>query len=202
MENATTGYAPPALSPATGQQQRRLWKIGRLARANDAIEAVTTRCHIAASPEEVWHRLMFFEEVPQRARGLLRTVLPQPIRTAGEGKRIGAVVQCLYTSGCLMKRITAIEPPHTLRFEVVAQELGIESCVTTVAGAYEIRGDADGATVALTTRYRGHLRPRLLWRPFERVVAHQLHRHILSGMSVPGTCSGSASADSRSGRLD
>jgi hypothetical protein len=49
-------------------------------------------------------------------------------------------------------------------------------------GSYEIRAEGGGAEVVLTTRYRGHLRPRWLWRPFEHFVAHRLHRHILDGM--------------------
>lgn len=192
MENATVGHARPALLPAARQQQERLWQVGRMFRANCTIDVLTTHCHIAAPPEDVWRMLMFFEGVPQRARWPLRTVLPQPIRIGRTGKEVGAAVNCLYTSGRLLKRITAIEPPRVLHFEVVAQELGIESCVTTVTGSYEIRGDGGGSAVALTTRYRGHQRPRWLWRAFERVVAHQLHQHVLSGMSAAGTCSGSA----------
>lgn len=40
-----------------------------------------------------------------------------------------------------------------------------------------------GATVACTYS-RGDLRPRWLWRPVEKFLAHQLHRHILGGMGA------------------
>ena len=49
-------------------------------------------------------------------------------------------------------------------------------------GSYEMSDHPGGSELVLTTRYRGHLRPRWLWRPLERFLAHRLHRHILDGM--------------------
>ena len=96
----------------------------------------------------------------------------------------GATVECSYSRGSLRKRITVLERPRLVRFEVIEQNLGVERCVTTVEGSYEIRSNGGGSEVALTTKYRGHLRPRWLWRPLERLLAHRLHRHILAGMGA------------------
>ena len=118
---------------------------------------------------------MFYEEVPQRPPWLLRALLPTPMRTRGGGKHAGDIIECTYSRGRLLKRITVVEHPHLLRFEVIEQQLGVERCFVTVEGSYAIRATDRGSEVALTTRYRGHLRPRALWRPFERLLAHQLH---------------------------
>jgi hypothetical protein len=111
-------------------------------------------------------------------------LLPSPVRTQASGKHVGASVECVYSRGSLLKRITVLDRPRLVRFDVIEQQLGIERCVTTVEGSYEIRAVGDGCDVALTTKYRGHLRPRRLWRPIERSLAHALHRHILSGMGA------------------
>lgn len=161
-----------------------LWLIGRLFRPAAAIDAVTTRAGFDAAPDEVWQRMVFYEEVPHRPPLLLRLFLPTPVSTRGDGRRVGAMVECTYSRGSLVKRITLFERPRQVRFEVVEQCLGVERCVTTVEGSYELAADGDGAQVALTTRYRGHLRPRWLLRPFERLLAHQLHGHILAGMGA------------------
>ncbi len=166
-----------------------LWLVGHLFPPGAAIDAVTTRGRFDAPPDAVWQKLMFYEEVPQRPPLLLRMFLPSPVRTQGGGKHVGATVECGYSHGSLVKRFTVLERPRLVRFEVIEQRLGVERCVTTVEGSYEFRAVAEGCEVALTTRYRGHLRPRWLWRPLERLLAHQLHRHILSGMGasrVPG----------------
>ena len=65
------------------------------------------------------------------------------------------------------------------------QELGVEDSISmTRRLVRDPRPDGGGSEVVLTTNYRGHLRPRLLWRPFEHFIAHGLHRHILDGMRI------------------
>ena len=161
-----------------------LWLVGRLFPPGRAIDAVTTVAAFEAPPEEVWKKMIFYEEVPRRPPLLLRIFLPSPKKTQGGSKRVGATVECSYSRGSLVKRFTVLEPPHLVRFDVIEQELGLERCVTTVEGSYEIRADGRGSEVALTTKYRGHLRPRWLWRHLERLLAHRLHRHILAGMGA------------------
>ena len=56
------------------------------------------------------------------------------------------------------------------------------ACLSLSDGVYEIRAVPGGSEVALTTRYRGHLRPRALFRPLERRLTHEIHGHILAGM--------------------
>jgi len=81
-----------------------------------------------------------------------------------------------------VKRITAIEAPRCIAFEIVEQELGIESCIVAKSGSYAIRRTRHATEVLLTTNYQSHLHPRSLFRPFERLAIHQLHRYILNGM--------------------
>ncbi|MGB7022205.1 MAG: hypothetical protein WBD73_00260 [Candidatus Acidiferrales bacterium] len=147
-------------------------------------EAVATRVHFDASPEAAWDRLMFFEEVPGRAPLLLRALLPRPIRTEGDKTRIGTKVRCVYKGGDLVKRITSVEAPHLLEFEVVDQRLGIEDCIRTLGGSYQIYSCGDAADVVLITNYEAYLRPRSLWRPLETLLVSQLHKHILRGVSA------------------
>lgn len=163
---------------------RLLARIGRLFPRNETIDKVETKAEFEASPEMVWQAMLFYEEVPHRPMPLLRMFLPAPIRTRGEKTRVGAIIECTYDGGYLEKRITTSERARFVGFDVTIQDLGVEDCISMNDGSYAIRGNDDRSEVVLTTRYRGHLRPRWLWRPFERFLAHRLHRHILDGMRV------------------
>lgn len=154
------------------------WLLARKA----VSEAVATRVHFNASPEAVWNHIMFYEEVPGRPPFLLGAVLPRPVRTEGDKTRVGGTVRCEYRRGDLVKRITCVEPPHFLQFEVIGQRLGIEGCVLTLGGSYQICTCGDATDVVLITNYRAFLRPRYLWRPVEAFLVSQLHRHILRGV--------------------
>ena len=163
---------------------RILARVGRLFPRNMIVDRVDTTVHFDATPDAVWQGMLFYEEVPRRPMPLLRLFLPAPIRTQGEKTRVGATIECTYEGGYLEKRITAAEPAHFVRFDVLIQELGIEDSISMLGGSYRISPEGGGAEVVLTTLYHGHLRPRWLWRPWEQFLAHRLHRHILDGMRV------------------
>jgi len=153
--------------------------------AREAVkERVATLVHFDARPEVIWNRLMFYEEVPGRAPFLLRALLPRPIRTEGDKTRVGTIVRCLYNRGDLVKRITTVDPLHTLEFEVIEQRLGIEDCLLTLGGSYQLFSCANTADVVLITNYQAYLRPRSLWRPLEARLLSQLHKHILRGVNA------------------
>ena len=145
---------------AVGWYRLASWLFGH----GTVCETVATRFHFDASPAAVWNHIMFYEEVPGRPPFLLRALLPRPVRTDGNKTRVGAIVRCTYREGDLLKRITSLEPPHFLGFAVIEQSLGIEDCVLTLRGSYEIFACGNASDVVLITNYQAHLRPRYLWR--------------------------------------
>lgn len=145
-------------------------------------ESVATHVRIASNPETLWRCIQFYEEVPGRPPLLLRALIPAPVRSHGEKTTAGSKVLCLYDSGMLVKRITTLEKPHLIEFELLEQSLGIEQCVAAEGGSYQIHWNGHDSTVVLTTNYLAYLRPRWLWAPLEKQIVHQLHHHILRGM--------------------
>jgi len=160
---------------------RWYWLVSWLFARKAVSEVVATRVHFNASPEAVWNRIMFYEEVPGRPPFLLRALLTHPVRTEGDKTRVGATVRCAYRGGDLVKRITTVDPPHSLQFEVIEQRLGIEGCILTLGGSYHIYSCGDATDVVLITNYQAYLHPRYFWRSLEALLVNQLHSHILRG---------------------
>lgn len=172
------------LTTGKGRTYAATWRgvLSWLFARESVIETVATQVHLDVSPEVAWNLIMFYEEVSGRPPFLLRMFMPTPLRTEGKKTGVGARVRCIYKGGDLVKRITAIEAPRLVQFEVMDQRLGIEACAVALEGSYVIRRRENGADIVLTTRYAAYLHPRLLWSPLERLVTGQLHRHILKGM--------------------
>ena len=63
----------------------------------------------AASPEQAWHGLMFYEQIAERPPLHLRLLLPLPIGTEGPKSQVGDEARCLYEGGHLLKRVTRID---------------------------------------------------------------------------------------------
>jgi hypothetical protein len=167
--------------------------FGRAAKRYEANESVDTSVYLAASPQRVWEGLLFYEEVPGRPPFPLSVFMPNPLRTEGGKDKVGASIRCIYQNGDLVKRITAVQAPHFIRFDVTDQRLGIESCAVARGGSYELRAVGDGTEMVASTRYTPQLRPRWMWRSVEKLVMGQLHGHVLRGIgsavearAVPG----------------
>jgi hypothetical protein len=138
-------------------------------------ECVITAERLAVPAERIWQSLLTYEEVRERPAWWLRLLIPRPLGTEGDKTVPGTLVRCRYETGSLMKRITRVEPPGTLEFEVVDQRIGLEPQIVALGGGYRIAG----GELVLETRYESRLRPRWFWRPIEAFVAHAFHRHIL-----------------------
>lgn len=145
-------------------------------------EAIATQARLTATPDDVWHRLMFYEDVPETPAFFLRALLPYPVRAEGDKTRPGATVRCVYRTGDITKRITTTHRPHLLEFEVIRQRLGIEGCLVTRGGSYRISANGGSSRVVLITEYEAYLRPRFFWRRLEARLIGQLHLHILGGI--------------------
>ena len=150
--------------------------------AATATSAIATRMVFAASLQETWRSLMFYEEVKERPPLHLRLLLPVPIRTEGDKSHVGGEAMCLYKGGHLVKRATDIREPTLYEFEVARQALAVGGSMRLSGGRYELREVAGGTEVTVVTKYSSEKWPRWLWRPLERFVCHMFHRFLLRSM--------------------
>jgi hypothetical protein len=148
-----------------------------------AVAEVSTSSIFDTSLQQAWDSIVFYEEVAHDRPLVLKLGLPRPLRAEGRKGAVGDIERCVYEKGYLVKRITRVEGPRLLAFDVIEQHLHFEHDVELEGGSFVLTPLGESRTrVVLTTRYRRLLRPAWLWEPMERHIIHTLHAHVLEGM--------------------
>lgn len=162
------------------------WRMESRLLDNPSIpQTVTTRVTFAGTPESLWERMMFYEDVTKPPPWILRTLLPVPVRSEGEKSRVGEAVLCRYRSGHLVKRVTGIDRTRRYEFVIAEQDLRMRGIIL-LGGSYAFRKlPHDRTEVSLETVYRSRNRPRWLWSRLEVALCHVFHHNILNGMRGP-----------------
>jgi hypothetical protein len=166
-----------------------LWGlVERCTQKPRALESVVTSMEIPASAGRTWNAVMFYEEVRHRPPWLLRYGLPRPLYARGSTAAVGDIKTCVYSKGHLTKRLTRRIPEQMLAFDVIEQDRIENNSVRLTGGSFALASEGPELThVELTTSYQPKLGPRWVWRPFERLAVHSLHRHVLDGMRLKAT---------------
>src|SRR5262245_10069325 len=135
------------------------------------LAVIQTGLTIDATPEEAWNAIMFYEDVQHPPPWLLHLALPKPIRSQGNKQKPGEVVTCFYNCGEIKKRISTVDPPRRLAFDVVSVQMRSENYANLKEGSFEIQPVGDKQSrITLTTRFERNLRPAIIWEPIERQV--------------------------------
>lgn len=147
------------------------------------IAVIKTGLTIDATPEEAWNAIMFYEDVEHAPPWLLNLALPQPIRSEGNKQKEGEIVTCFYNCGEIKKRISKVDAPRQLAFDVVDIQMRSENYAKLQDGSFEIEPvGTKQSRITLTTRFERKLHPSFFWEPIEHKVIHTLHGHVLEGM--------------------
>ena len=82
---------------------------------------VVSTVEIAASPDQVWQRVVSFPEIPPPTEWLFRIGVAAPERARIVGTGVGATRYCDFTTGSFVEPITVWEPGRRLAFDIVRQ---------------------------------------------------------------------------------
>lgn len=86
------------------------------------LREVISVVEINSPPEKVWNQVIAFSEIPEANRHwLFLTGVAYPIRAEIEGTGVGAVRNCIFSTGPFVEPITCWDMPHKLSFDVISQ---------------------------------------------------------------------------------
>jgi hypothetical protein len=155
---------------------------------------VTTSVEIAAPPESVWDHVVTFSQLPPPHELVFLSGISYPVRARIEGRGVGAIRRCEFSTGPFVEPITVWDEPRRLAFDVLSQpepmrELSpyrdlhpphLDGFFRSRRGQFLLtRLPGGGTRLEGTTWYEQRLWPASYWQIWSDWLVHTIHRRVL-----------------------
>jgi hypothetical protein len=160
---------------------------------------VTTTIEIDAPPEQVWPNVIGFSDLPAPPKWMYRLGIAYPMRATIQGRGVGAVRHCEFSTGPFVEPITVWDEPHRLAFDVTSQPPSmtewspyqsvkaphLEGYMVSKGGEFRLVPLPGGRTrLEGTTNYTLAIYPELYWVAYGEVLLHGIHTRVLEHIKV------------------
>ncbi len=159
-----------------------------------ALHEVVSAIEIDAPPAQVWSHVIAFRPIGERPGLLFRLGIAYPRYARIEGKGVGAIRYCVFSTGPFVEPITAWEPGTRLAFDVVhspdpLRELTpfarispphLDGYLRSERGEFRLVALPGGRTrLEGSTWYRLKLAPEPYWQVISDALIHRIHLRVL-----------------------
>ncbi|HYG17203.1 MAG TPA: hypothetical protein VEC12_15710 [Bacteroidia bacterium] len=162
------------------------------------LSAVTTSIEIDASPQTVWENVIEFPPLEDPEEFIFKTGIAYPINAKIDGKGVGAVRHCNFTTGSFVEPVTIWDEPHLLKFDVAEwpepmKELSfwdvdaphLHDYFVSKTGQFKLTALPNGKTLLEgTTWYSHNIRPAIYWQLWSEYIVHKIHKRVLNHIKV------------------
>jgi hypothetical protein len=155
---------------------------------------VLTSVEIDASPSRVWEQVVSFREIDRAPAWYFRTGLAYPLRARLDGRGVGAIRHCEFTTGTFVEPITVWDEPRVLAFDVRSQPPPLhewspyarvyaphlDGFFRTTHGEFRLIQLAPSRTrLEGRTWYSLEMQPSIYWNVMADTILHAIHGRVL-----------------------
>jgi uncharacterized membrane protein YhaH (DUF805 family) len=155
---------------------------------------VRTAIGVNAPPDKVWNQVVAFAEIPPPKELLFRAGIAYPIRAEITGHGVGAVRNCIFSTGPFVEPIEVWDEPRLLRFGVTANPAPLNELTPyghidaphlhgyfiSEKGQFSLTALPGGRTrLEGTTWYHDAMRPAGYWHLWSDYIIHRIHTRVL-----------------------
>jgi hypothetical protein len=159
-----------------------------------ALHVVESSIEIAAAPMIVWPRVIEFQPLPPPGEFIFRLGVAAPMRAHIDGAGVGAVRQCVFSTGAFVEPITRWEPGLTLDFDVTASPPPmtewspyknvhpphLDGFLRARRGEFRLVALGNGRTrLEGRTWYEIEMGPEGYWQLWSDYLIHRIHMRVL-----------------------
>lgn len=163
------------------------------------LQSVTTQIVVDAPPAVVWRNVIAVDRLPPPRELVFRAGIAYPTEATLEGRGVGAIRRCTFTTGDFVEPITVWEPGRRLEFRVAAQpapmrELSpygnvhaphLDGFLVSERGRFDLTPLPRGRTLVRgTTWYRNRMWPERYWSLWSDALIRRIHRRVLENIAL------------------
>lgn len=164
----------------------------------EEFRSVTTSIEINASTEQVWKNVISFPQLNEPTELIFEAGIAYPISATIEGKGVGAIRHCNFSTGSFVEPITVWNEPGLLRFSVTDQpdpmkEMSpynihpnhLHGYWVSKQGQFKLTPLANGHTLLEgTTWYVNKIKPGFYWTVWSDYIVHKIHKRVLEHIKM------------------
>ena len=155
---------------------------------------ISSVIEVDAPIEVVWEHVVAFSDLPEPEGWLFDTGMAYPLRARIEGRGVGAIRYCEFSTGPFVEPITVWDEPHRLGFDVTEQPVPMEewsfyddvrpphltTTFRSVRGEFRLSELPGGRTLLEgSTWYELDMAPEVYWRVWGDAIIHRIHDRVL-----------------------
>ena len=154
---------------------------------------VTTTILIAGDIDKVWQTVIAFPRIEAEPEGLFRAGIAYPIEARIDGRGVGAIRYCTFSTGSFVEPITTWEPNRLLAFDVTSSPPPMEEFsmyehvhaahlhghMKSNKGQFRLIQTDSGVVLEGTTWYSHEMLPQWYWGPMTDEIIHRIHNRVL-----------------------
>lgn len=158
------------------------------------ITKVVTSIEIKANEQTIWNNLIEFPKLNTPEEFLFKIGIAYPTHAKIDGRGVGAIRYCNFTTGSFVEPITIWDEPQLLQFEVLEQpapmkELSfwdidaphLHDYFISQKGQFRLYKLKNGNTILEgTTWYYHNIKPVFYWHLWSDYIIHKIHEHVLN----------------------
>jgi hypothetical protein len=171
-----------------------LMGMERILQDTPPIREVVSVIEINAPPEKVWSQVIAFPPIPESNRHwMFLTGVAYPIRAEIEGRGVGAIRNCIFSTGPFVEPITCWDEPNRLSFDVTSQPCPmkewspynihpphLEHHIVSKKGEFRlVRLEGNRTRLEGSTWYSNNMWPNGYWGIWSDAVIHGIHLRVL-----------------------
>jgi len=160
----------------------------------ESLRSVSTSIIIKSPVEKVWRSVTQFSQINEPTELLFKAGIAYPINAEIDGKGVGAIRHCNFSTGSFVEPITEWNEPYLLKFNVSQQpetmkELSfynlhpnhLHGYFISKRGQFKLTSLPGGNTLLEgTTWYCNKIKPGLYWDLWSDYIIHKIHERVLN----------------------